>query len=173
MNKLVIITGPTGVGKTKLSLELAKNYNGEIISADSCQVYKGFDIGSAKITENEKQGIEHHLIDNRDPMQEYSAGDFAKDAEIAIRSIQKKNKLPIIVGGTGLYINSLLFPLSTDAKRDDNYRKELEDIVLNEGKEKLYSMLQEIDGETAKVLNLNQVDRIIRALEIYKLTGEV
>ena len=169
--KILIITGPTGVGKTKLSVELAKMFDAEVISADSCQVYKGFDIGSAKVTEDEKQGVVHHLIDNRDPYDEYNAGEFARDAKKAIDEIISKGKLPIIVGGTGLYINSLLFPLTADGKRDEEYRRELEHIAELEGKEKLYSMLQEIDSESAKMLHVNQTDRIIRALEIYHTSG--
>ena len=172
MQKVIIITGPTGVGKTKLSIQLAKELNGEIISADSCQVYKGFDIGSAKISKADMQNVKHYLIDINNPTEEYSAGDFAKHASKAIKEIASKGKLPIIVGGTGLYINSLLYPLSTDAKRDEKYREELENIVVNQGKEKLFSMLKEVDPESSEVLNINQVDRIIRALEIYKSTGK-
>lgn len=171
-NKLIIITGPTGVGKTKLSIELAKKYNGEIISADSCQVYKGFDIGSAKISKSEMQGVKHYLIDNREPTEEYCAGDFAEDANNAIQEIYKKGKLPIIVGGTGLYINSLLYPLTSEAKRDEQYRNELYELVKTKGKQKLFDLLQEVDPESAKTININQTDRIIRALEIFKLTGK-
>ena len=170
-NKIIIITGPTGVGKTKLSIDIAKQFNGEIISADSCQVYKGFDIGSAKITKEEMQGVSHYLIDVNEPSQEYSAGDFAKQSKEIIKKIQKKNKLPIIVGGTGLYINALLFPFSTDAKRDDEYRNELQKNVALYGKQYVYDLLMKVDSETANVLNVNQTDRIIRALEIYKNTG--
>jgi len=170
--KIVIITGFTGVGKTALGVELAKKYNGEIISADSIQVYRGFDIGSAKVTENEKQGIPHHLIDIIDANQTYSAGDFREHASEAINDIYSRGKLPIIVGGTGLYINSLLFPFDSDCKRDEKYREELEKIVQEKGKEFLHKMLEDVDRESAEALHINQVDRVIRALEIYKLTGK-
>jgi len=118
------------------------------------------------------QGVKHHLIDINEPSEEYSAGDFAKNASDAIEQISASFKIPIIVGGTGLYINSLLFPLSTEAKRDEKYRAELENIVATQGKEKLYQMLENVDPDSAKVLNINQVDRIIRALEIFKQTGK-
>ena len=109
MQKIIIIAGPTGVGKTALSIEVAKKYNGEVVSADSIQIYKGLDIGSAKVTKEEADGIVHHLIDIVSPESEYNAGDYAKDAEKAISEIAKKGKIPIVVGGTGMYITSLLF----------------------------------------------------------------
>jgi len=170
--KVVIITGTTAVGKTKLSIEIAKLFNGEIISADSCQVYKGFDIGTAKISEKDKQGVEHYLIDIQNPNDEYNAGEFARQASLAIKKINSKGKLPIIVGGTGLYINSLLYPFSIECGRDEEYRKQLENIASTNGKEKLYEMLKMIDPDSAKVLHVNQIDRIIRALEIYHITGK-
>jgi len=170
-NKIVIITGPTGVGKTALSVEIAKSFGGEIISADSCQVYQGFDIGSAKVTKQEMQGVKHYLIDNRAPTDEYNAGEFARDAALAIDKITADNKVPIIVGGTGLYINALLFPLTAEGKRDDDYRLSLEKIASIDGKDKLYEMLSIIDPESAKALHVNQTDRIIRALEIYHVSG--
>lgn len=170
--KIIIITGVTSVGKTSTSVKLARLVGGEIISADSIQVYKGFDIGSAKVTSEEMQNIPHHLIDFQNPMEEYSAGTFAEMADNKIQEIINRKNTPIIVGGTGLYISALLFPFDTIAKRNEKYRASLQQILLSEnGKEKLYNMLNDIDNITAKSLNINQTDRIIRALEIYHETG--
>ena len=170
--KIIIITGPTSVGKTALSVRLAKELDGEIISADSIQVYRGFDIGSAKVTKEEMEGVPHHLIDIMDPNIEYSAGDFAEQAKVKIQEISEKGKIPIIVGGTGLYITALLFPFDSDCKRDEVYRKDLEEIAEKYGKRKLYEMLLEVDKESTKNIHENQQDRIIRALEIYHQTGK-
>ena len=172
MQKIVIIAGPTGVGKTALSIEVAKKYNAEIISADSIQIYKGLDIGSAKVTKEEAQGIEHHLIDIVFPKDEYSAGDWARDAEIAISEISKKGKLPLVVGGTGMYISSLLFEPGVTCGKDEKYRKELEEIGKEKGSPYLHKMLEEIDPESAKNIHPNHQTRIIRALEIFHVSGK-
>ncbi len=170
--KLIIITGPTSVGKTALGVFLAKKYGGEVVSADSIQVYRGFDIGSAKVTESEMQGVTHHLIDIRDPSEEYSAGDFSIEASKAIEEISERGKIPIVVGGTGLYISALLFPFDSDCTRDDVFRAKLENIAGKEGKRKLHEMLEQIDPESASEIHPNQTVRIIRALEIFALTGK-
>ncbi|MBQ9790874.1 MAG: tRNA (adenosine(37)-N6)-dimethylallyltransferase MiaA [Clostridia bacterium] len=170
--KLIIITGPTSVGKTALGVCLAKKIDGEVISADSIQVYRGFDIGSAKVTSEEMQGVPHHLIDIKDPSEEYSAGDFAEHAKMKIEEINDKGKIPIVVGGTGLYISALLFPFDSDCTRDDEFRLKLEKIAEKDGSAKLHEMLEEIDPESAKAIHPNQTVRIVRALEIFKLTGK-
>ena len=140
MNELVVLTGPTAVGKTKLSIELAKRINGEIISADSIQVYKGMDIGSAKISEQEMQGIPHYLINVLDPAEEFNVHVFKTMAQQAVSEIYNKGKIPMIVGGTGFYIQALLYDIDFD-RTDDNhiYRKELEEIARNKGNEYLHN----------------------------------
>lgn len=169
--KIIIITGPTASGKTKLSIDIAKQFNGEIISADSIQIYKEANIGSAKVTHEEMQNIPHHLINICNPADSFSAGQFVELARKLIIEITKKGKLPIIVGGTGLYISSLLYPLSTTAKRNEQLRKELEQLREREGQIALYNKLKEIDSITAMKIHPNQTDRIIRAIEIYYETG--
>ncbi len=169
MNKLVIITGPTAVGKSDLSIELAKRINGEIISADSIQVYKGLDIGSAKITEEEMQGIPHHLIDVLSPKDDFNIYIFKEMASNAIKEIVKKGKIPIIVGGTGFYIQSVIYDI--DFKEEDNseIRNELEKVLDEKGSEYLHNMLREIDEESAEKIHPNNTKRVIRAIEYYKL----
>lgn len=170
--RVVIIVGPTAVGKTALSIELAKKFNGEIVSADSAQIYKGLDIGSAKVTKEEKEDIIHHMIDIIPPTATYSVGEWVNEAKQIITSILKRKKTPIIVGGTGLYVSSLLFEIGSTCGRDEAYRKELNELIETQGKETLYNMLKEIDPESAETLHPNQLDRIIRALEIYHITGK-
>ena len=170
--KIIVIGGTTAVGKTGVSLMLAKDLGGEIISCDSMQVYKYASVGTAKITPKEMQGIKHYLIDFLEPNIEFSAGEFAHKAGEIIKDIIKRGKVPIIVGGTGLYITSLLFPLTSGTTRSDSIRNELNTILSAQGKEALYKKLEEIDPATAKALHINQTDRIIRALEIYYLTGK-
>jgi len=170
--KIIIISGPTAVGKTKLSIELAQKFNGEIINADSIQIYKGLNIGSAKITEDEKQGIAHHLIDFLSPFDTYSVGDYVKNAKNIISDIISRKKTPIIVGGTGLYISSLLFEIGSTCGKDEKYREKLEKYIQNNSLDNLYVKLQEIDPESAEKIHPHQKDRIIRALEIYHLTGK-
>lgn len=172
-NKLLVIAGPTAVGKTAISIELAKNLNGEIISTDSMQIYKQMDIGSAKISTEEMDGITHHLIDFLNPKNEFSVSDFKELALKAINDIQSRGKLPILTGGTGLYINSIICSMNfAQSEKDEDYRKELESISLEKGNEYLHSLLKEIDIESYNSIHHNNVKRVIRALEVYKSTGK-
>jgi len=171
--KLVVLTGPTAVGKTSLSIALAKAINGEIISADSMQVYKHMDIGSAKIKPEEMDGVKHYLVDVFDPTEDFNVFLFQKYAKEAIKEINAKGKIPILVGGTGFYIQSIVYDIDfSDQEQDTSYREELESIAKNEGPDKLHKMLAEIDPESANSIHANNVKRVIRALEYYKLTGE-
>ena len=173
MQKLFILTGPTGVGKTQVSIELAKKLNGEIISADSMQIYKYMDIGSAKVKTEEMMGVPHYLIDIIEPDISFSVSDYKIEAENAIEQISKKAKLPMIVGGTGLYINSLIYDYGfTEAQTDEKYRLELQNIAELNGKEYLHEMLKDIDMPSYNKLFPNDLKRIIRAFEVYKLTGK-
>ena len=171
--EVYVIGGPTASGKSKLAVELAKKINGEIISADSMQIYKEMNIGTAKITKEEMQGIKHYLIDIVSPNERYSVSNFKKDAELAIEEILKKVKTPIIVGGTGLYIDSLIYGIEfQDEEIDTEYREKLNKIAENEGLEKLYNKAKEIDPEAMKKISINDKKRIIRVLEIYHKTGK-
>ncbi|MGJ7920971.1 tRNA (adenosine(37)-N6)-dimethylallyltransferase MiaA [Neobacillus sp. LXY-4] len=171
--KLVVIIGPTAVGKTKLSIELAKRYNGEIISGDSMQIYRGMDIGTAKIKEEEMEGIPHHLIDIRNPEQEFSAAEFQQLVREKITEISSRNKLPIIVGGTGLYIQAAIFDYQfSDALSDPEFRSKLEKRADLEGNQVLHDELASIDPQSASEIHPNNVRRVIRALEIYHCTGK-
>ncbi len=168
-NKLVIIAGPTAVGKTAISVELAKRISGEIISADSMQVYKGMDIGTAKITKEEMQGVKHHLIDILDPTEDFNVVEFAKRAKEAILDIQGRDKIPILVGGTGFYIQAVLYDIDfTENDDDQTYRRELENEALAHGAEALHRRLKEVDPEAAAEIHPNNVKRVIRALEFYE-----
>lgn len=171
--KVIVICGPTASGKTKLSIEIAKKINGEIVSADSMQIYKDMTIGTAKPTPEEMQGIKHYLIDFVLPNQRYSVADYNKDALKAIDEIIKKGKTPIVVGGTGLYVNSLIYGIEySDIEIDLEYRKKLEEIADKEGIEKLYEMAKQIDPEAIKNISENDKKRICRILEIYHSTGK-
>lgn len=171
--KVIVICGPTASGKTDLSIELAKKINGEIISADSMQIYKYMDIGSAKPTKEEMQGIEHYMIDFVEPNIRYSVADYKKEAEKNIEKILSEGKTPIVVGGTGLYIDSLIYGIEyNDIKLDENYRKKLELIVENEGLENLYNKAMQIDSDAMKKISKNDKKRILRVLEIYHETGK-
>lgn len=171
--EVYVIGGPTASGKSKLAVELAKKINGEIISADSMQIYKEMNIGTAKITKEEMQGIKHYLIDIVSPNERYSVSNFKNDAELAIEEILKKGKTPIIVGGTGLYIDSLIYGIKfQDEEIDTEYREKLNKIAENEGLEKLYNKAKEIDPEAMKKISINDKKRIIRVLEIYHKTGK-
>lgn len=170
---LIILTGPTAVGKTDLSIKLAQKINGEIISADSMQVYKGMDIGSAKIKPKEMQGIKHYLIDVLEPTEEFNVTVFQEMANNAIHEILRNGKIPIITGGTGFYIQSVLYQI--DFKdNDDNHkiRQELENFAKENGSEALHLRLKEVDPDAANQIHHNNVKRVIRALEFYLLTGE-
>ena len=170
---LIVIAGPTASGKTALSIDIAKKFNGEIVSADSMQIYKCMDVGTAKPTEDEKSGIVHHLMDFADPKKEYSVADYVKDAHECIEKIVKRGKLPIVVGGTGLYINSLVNDVDFEEEiSDDSIRKELNEIAENEGVDRLLEILAEFDPESAKKWENKNLRRIVRAIEFYKLNGK-
>ena len=161
-------------GKTALSIELAKKINGEIISCDSMQVYREMDIGTAKVTKEEAQGVKHYLIDCVSPNERYTVSDFKKDSEEAIKEILSKGKMPIVVGGTGLYVNSLIYGIEyQEMEFDLAYRNELMDIAsTEEGLNSLYKKAQEIDPEAMKIISKNDKKRIVRVFEIYKATGK-
>ncbi|MEQ2400185.1 tRNA (adenosine(37)-N6)-dimethylallyltransferase MiaA [Peptoniphilus hominis (ex Hitch et al. 2025)] len=168
MENLVIITGPTGIGKTELSLELAKKYKGEIISSDSMQIYKKLNIGTAKIDLN-KTSIPHHMVDIIEPSDNFTVADFKNSAKKIITDINNRGGLPFLVGGTGLYINSLVYNLDfTETEPDYEYRDELREILEEEGSEFLYEKLQDQDRDMAEKIHKNNGQRIIRALEILK-----
>lgn len=168
---LFILAGPTAVGKTAISINLAKNLKGEIISADSMQIYKYMDIGSAKIKEDEKEGIPHHVIDFVEPSHEFSVVEFKNEATKAIDKITSNSKLPMLVGGTGFYIDSLIFNYDfANAYKDEAYREHLKDLALEKGNEYVHSLLKDIDKESYNKLYPNDLKRVIRALEVYKLT---
>ena len=170
---LIILTGPTAVGKTKASIGLAKALNGEIISADSMQVYKYMDIGSAKIRPEEMQGIKHYLVDELEPDEEFHVVRFQQLAKKAMEEIYAKGKIPIVVGGTGFYIQALLYDIDfTENDEDTEYRKKLEKMAQEKGAESLHNMLKEVDPASAESIHANNVKRVIRALEFYKLTGQ-
>lgn len=170
---LVILTGPTAVGKTELSVELAKKIGGEIISADSMQVYRGMDIGSAKVTETEMQGIPHYLIDEFDPSEEFHVVKFQEYAKRYIQEICKRGKIPILVGGTGFYIQAILYDIDfTENGEDHSYREMLQEIAETKGVKALHEMLREVDPASADAIHANNVKRVIRALEFYRETGQ-
>ena len=171
--KILVIGGPTAVGKTELSIDLAKRLNGEIISADSMQIYKYMDIGSAKVSKEEMNGVVHHLIDVVDPSENFSVADYKEQGEKAIKEIISRGKLPIIVGGTGLYINSLTCNMNfTEAEKDEEYRKDLDKLANEHGNNYIHEMLKDIDPISYKEIHANNRKRVIRALEVYKLTGK-
>lgn len=171
--EVIVICGPTASGKTALSIELAKKINGEIISSDSMQIYKYMDIGTAKPTQEEMQGIKHYLLDFVEPNQRYSVAEFKKDAEKSIEEILNKGKVPIIVGGTGLYVDSLIYGIEyQEIKFDEKYREELEKRAEAEGLENLYNEAKQIDPQAIEKISENDKKRILRILEIYKATGK-
>ncbi len=171
---ILILTGPTAVGKTALSLQLAHDLSGEIISADSVQVYRHMDIGSAKIREDEKEGIPHHLIDILEPTEDFHVKKFAALSKQAIREIHARGHLPIIVGGTGFYIQAVLYDIAfTEEDDDGTYRKTLEEEYDREGGAKtLYERLSAVDPASAAIIHPNNKKRLIRALEYHHFTGE-
>lgn len=169
--KLLVIGGPTAVGKTDLSIRIAKKLNGEIISADSMQIYKYMDIGSAKVTKEEMDGVKHHLIDVVNPDVPFSVADFKEHGDAALKDIISRGKFPIIAGGTGLYINSLTCNMTfTEAEKNEEYRKYLEDLANEKGNEYIHEMLKECDPISYKEIHANNRKRVIRALEVFKLT---
>ena len=166
MKKIIVITGPTGVGKTKLSVELAKKYNGEIINADAMQVYKDLNIGTAKIREVEKEGIPHHLFDIKSVFEEYSIYDYQTDCRNKIDEVLSRGKTPILVGGTGLYIKSALYDYKLEEKTNantDNYD--------NLSNEELYQELTKLDNKASLKINMNNRKRVINAINYYKNNG--
>lgn len=170
---LLIISGPTAVGKTQISIELAKKLNGEIISADSMQIYKYMNIGAAKISKEEMQDVPHHLIDIIEPHENFTVADFKEKALTAIDLVNGNKKLPILVGGTGLYIDSILYNHNfTDANKDEEYRKYLEELANSKGKEYVHELLKDIDYSSYIKLHPNNLKRVIRALEVYKVSGK-
>ena len=170
---VIVICGPTASGKTALSIELAKKIDGEVVSADSMQIYKDMNIGSAKVTPEEMKGIKHYLIDFVSPDERYSVANYKQDAKKAIKEILARGKTPIVVGGTGLYVDSLIYEIEyNNIEIDENYRKELEDIKQNEGLEVLYKKALEIDSNAMKKISSNDSKRIMRVLEIYHSTGK-
>lgn len=165
--KVILIGGPTAVGKTKTSIELAKRLGGEIISADSMQIYKGMDVGSAKPTLEEREGIAHHLMDVVDPRDPFSVSDFKRLAEAAIEDIHSRGKVSIVVGGTGLYMNALLYEMDfSEVQTDSAQRDELTQYAESEGPEKLHHRLRALDPDAAERIHPNNVKRVIRAIEI-------
>ena len=169
---LVILTGPTSVGKTSLSIRLAHEIGGEIISADSMQVYRGMDIGTAKITEEEMDGIPHYLVDILEPDQPFNVVEFQRRAREAMSRIESHGKIPIVVGGTGFYIQALLYDIDfSDHPEKEDYRKELTRLAEEKGKEYLHSMLEEVDPEYAASVHYHNVKKVIRALEYHRETG--
>ncbi len=169
---LIIIAGPTATGKTKYSIEFAKCHNGSVISADSMQVYRGMDIGSAKITPEEMQGIPHYLVDILDPHEDFNVAYFCEKAKEAIDDIYAKGRLPMVVGGTGFYIRALLYGADFSyGEEDEAYRDELTAFVQNNGEAALHDRLKEVDPVAAGEIHPNNVKRVIRALEFYRVTG--
>jgi len=168
MKKGIVIAGPTGVGKTALSIKLAKLLDADIISADSAQVYRGMDIGTAKITFEEMEGVPHYMLDILEPIKKYSVGDFQKDVDRILKEEEKKDRFVILTGGTGLYINSITEGLSDLPASDTKMREEF----MQKSSEELYEELKKVDPEGAEEIHPNNKKRVERALEVYKLTGE-
>lgn len=170
MKKAIIIAGPTAVGKTRLSVELAKRWNAEIISADSMQIYRHMNIGTAKVTQEERKGIRHHLIDIVDPNEGFTVADFQREALQAVDDIISRGKLPLIVGGTGLYINSLLYDMDfQNSDSNEELRKKLWERYEKEGEESLLSLLSSLDQKKAGAIDKKNIKRVIRAIEIASL----
>ncbi|MDN6195882.1 MAG: tRNA (adenosine(37)-N6)-dimethylallyltransferase MiaA [Atopostipes suicloacalis] len=172
--KIIVIVGPTAVGKTSLSIKIAKKFNGEIISGDSMQIYKDLDIGTAKVTSKEKKGIPHHLIDMKAVEEDYSVADFQKEASDKISDIMDRGRRPIIVGASGLYIESLLFPVShAKVAANTAFRENLEQFAKDMGNEALWKRLNHLDPKAANKIHPNNIRRVIRALEVYEETGKL
>lgn len=173
MEKVLFILGPTAVGKTDISVALAKKFNGEIISCDSVQIFKGLNIGSAKITKEEMQKVKHHLIDIKDPSETFTAYEYATAIKEKIKEISLKEKLPIVVGGTSLYVKSIILNYNFGGVGiNENLRKQLEEILKTDGVSKLYEMLLKLDCELAEKVDKNNPLRLMRAIEIASEKGE-
>lgn len=170
---MIILTGPTAVGKSALSVELAIKINGAVISADSMQVYRHMDIGSAKITPEEMQGVTHYMIDELEPDEEFHVVRFVTMAKEYLKEIYADGKIPIIAGGTGFYIQALLYDIDfTEQQCDETYRRQLEDLAREHGAEYLHGILREVDPASAEAIHANNIKRVIRALEFYHLSGK-
>ena len=170
--KIICVTGPTASGKTSYAIQLAKKLDGEVVSCDSMQIYKYMNIGTAKPTKEEMEGIPHHMIDFIDPRENYSVADYVKDARECIDDILRRGKTPIVCGGTGLYMDSLICGVEFHSEKlDEEYRNELMTYAEKEGADALYKILEEADSEAAKKIHPNNIKRVIRALEIIKTTG--
>ena len=173
MNKVLVICGATASGKTKLAVDCALKLNSEVISADSQLIYKGLNIGTAKPTPAEMRGVRHHMIDVVEPFCNYSVSDYEHTAAPILSDLISRGKVPVICGGTGFYINSLLFDLSYgNAAADDSIRRKYENLLSEKGKDYLHGCLRQVDPETAEKLHANDTKRIIRALEIYEISGK-
>ena len=174
MKQIVIICGPTAVGKTAVSIKLAQKLNTEIISSDSMQIYRGMDIGTAKIRRGEMQGIRHHMIDIVEPSNEYSVSDYSNDALKIIEALFSENKVPLIVGGTGLYINSLIYKMDfNSSKKNEEIRNKYKNIFEEKGVDFLYNILVSKNSKIASTIEKNNVKRVIRALEILDNSEEI
>ena len=172
MKPMVVLTGPTAVGKTELSIQLAQKLDGEIISADSMQIYQKMDIGTAKIRKEEMDGIPHHLIDVLDPSEEFNVARFQEMAKEALAGIYRRERIPLIVGGTGFYIQGLLCDIDfTKEEQDFRYRENLQKKAKEEGAQAIHKMLQAVDPASAQKIHPNNIKRVIRALEFYHLNG--
>lgn len=171
-DKIIVVCGPTASGKTSLSIEIAERFNGEVISADSVSIYRGLNVGSAKPTIEERRGIPHHMIDIVDPNDEFSVSDYENGALVAINDVLKRGKLPIVCGGTGFYINSILYKMSYgNARGNQEIRRKYDLMAKENGREFVYRKLAEVDPLTAEKLHPNDLTRIVRALEIFETTG--
>ena len=173
MKKIVIITGFTGTGKTDLAVKIAKEYNGEVISADSVQIYRQLNIGSAKVTEAEKQGIPHHLIDIKDFTDSYNVGEFVQDCMNCVNDIVARKKLPIICGGTGLYIKALLEGYTLGSSADQNFRQKYTQLAEEKGNQYVWNILNDVAPDKAKTVHPNNIKRVIRYLELATNNVEV
>lgn len=172
-NKVVILVGPTAVGKTDISIDLAKELNGEIVSSDSMQIYKHFDIGSAKPTKEEMAGIPHYLIDEVDPFTNFSVSDYQEKAKGYIKEIMSRGKTAIVTGGTGLYVNALMYDMDfSNSASDPDYRIELEKLAEEKGNRFIHEMLKDVDEKSYKKIHFNNLRKVIRALEVYHVTGK-
>ena len=170
---LIAVIGPTASGKTGLAVEIAKKFGGEVVSADSMQIYSELTIGTAKPTENETKGIPHHLIGHKSVDDEYSVVDYVEEAKNAIKDIYSRGKLPVICGGTGLYVDSLLSNTEfSEIKSDSEVRKKLYDFAEENGNEALFERLKEIDPESASKTHANNLIRVVRAIEVFEVTGK-
>lgn len=171
--KLLIICGPTAVGKSSLGIKCALKFDGEIISADCEQIYKGLDIASAKVSKLEQNMVKHHLIDICNPQDNFSVAEFREKSTKIINELYAKNKLPIVVGGTGLYIKSLLYPLDFgNSQKDEKIRAKYQLLAKQYGNEYIFDLLRQVDKQSCEKLHPNDIKRVIRALEIYELTGK-